>query len=307
MVIFADTGMRKNLRTVAVIVLTLSQWQQGQMCAAQAPTKSTPLLRSQSAKMDTQPPRTSEPGKSHLLFGRVEQLTTQEGANFPLTAEKPIGGTQASNYGTLYTGKLVSEFPSAFHGMWSGTLRLMQCDMAPAAQSKPQSALCRVGMVGQTNVKFQKTGGLLRLSPLNIAFRVPLTDTRYLALAKASTALSTQDKQPNATEREKPFTFVISLGDIQGPTFAGGKLKAHALSNGVREVGQSSFEQDLLVEQFFQAPYQQPENGYCENVIRFRRLSATKLFVEAVTVTYDQNRQFLSKMCFAGYIQKMRL
>ncbi|HEY9757273.1 MAG TPA: hypothetical protein V6C97_19045 [Oculatellaceae cyanobacterium] len=289
------------------VMLTLIQSLNAQICIAQTSTKTTPLLRSQSAKMDTQIPRTSEPAKSHLLFGRVEQLTTQEGAQFPLTEEKPIGGTQASNDGTLYTGKLVNEFPAAFHGGWRGTLRLMQCDLAPAAQSKPQSSLCRVGMVGQTNVKFEKVGGRLRLSPLNIAFQVPLTDERYSALAKStSPAPSAHDKQTNRTDREKPFTFVISLGDIQGPTFAGGELKAHALSNGVREVGPSTFEQDLLVEQFFQAPYQPPENGYCENVIRFRRLSATKVFVQAVTVTYDQQRQFLSKMSFAGYIQKFR-
>jgi hypothetical protein len=269
--------------------------------------KESPQLQSETAAMDTASAH-SVPAKTHTLFGRVEQLTTQSGAQFPLVAAPNANlglEGQATNDGTLYTGKVVSSFPDNMQGLWSGTLRLMQCDLSAAARAKPQSQLCKVGMVGQTNIKFDRSSGRLKLSPVNIVFRTPVTNGLYSSLVGSPHAPQ-QSNQQSQQNQQKSFEFVISLGDIHGPTFAGGQIQAQTLSNSIREVATSAFEQDLLVAQSYAAPMQASETGYCENAIRFRRMSATQQYVEAVMVNYDDRRQFIAKMVFAGYIQKVR-
>ena len=273
---------------------------------AKSPAKELPELKSQSATIDTSVPR-SAPAKTHILFGRVEQLTSQPGAQFPLLStpsanlalERP-----GADDGTLYTGKIVNSFPENSQGLWHGTLRLMQSDFSEAARSMPQSQLCKVGMVGQTNIRFQRANGKLQLAPVNIVFQVPVTNGAYSNLVNAPGA-SEQGSQRHQN-RQTSLEFVVSLGDIKGATFAGGQIQARTMTNSTREVAESTFEQDSLVAQTFEAPGKPSQEGYCENAIRFRRMNATQQYVEAVMVNYDDRRQLIMKMIFAGYIQKAR-
>ncbi|MBA4078929.1 MAG: hypothetical protein C0508_28120, partial [Cyanobacteria bacterium PR.023] len=127
------------------------------------------------------------------LYGRIEQITSGNGANFPIIlkamtpqldnslVKKPLSG--AASEATMFSGTIAKSFPSDYRGNWGGDLTVWRVEQDPICYKiDPDEAgkvlkIFKSGAKGSTNFMFaQDTRGGIVLAPAKVMFSVPGKD-----------------------------------------------------------------------------------------------------------------------------------
>ena len=234
-----------------------------------------------------------------ILRGRIEELQGKPGAQFPIHQGSLLEESGAS---TLYSGSSVGSFPSNMLGTWGGILQLQRIQIAPLAyqldpaETKQTAQLARPGIRGQVNFTFFKHGTKTMLEPADITFM------SMPALGNGTNNMASALQQMSGA---MPCIWTLHLGSTQGVSLSGNTVRTVVLRNDIRQLSPKVLEQQIVTrEESTNTQTGRSRHSYSESVVRFTDYDASRRVVQAASVDYSKDRQFLRKMVFAGYVTK---
>ena len=234
-----------------------------------------------------------------ILRGRIEELQVKQGAQFPIQQSSLLEEGGAS---TLYSGSSVGSFPSNMLGIWGGILQLQRIQIVPLAyqldpaETKQTAQLARPGIRGQVNFTFYKHGTKTMLEPANITFM------SMPALGNGTNNMASALQQMSGA---MPCIWTLHLGSTQGVSLSGNTVRTVVLRNDIRQLSPKVLEQQIVTcEESSNTQTGRSRHSYSESVVRFTDYDASRRVVQAASVDYSKDRQFLRKMVFAGYVTK---
>jgi hypothetical protein len=287
------------------------------------------LRREPTAVLKQEKATTVQP-KSHMLFGRIEELTSGVGAKFPVlkaqTAKMDFSGQtlKAGASESIFSGQVVRSFPSELNGTWGGVLQLQQIQLDPSYyqldqdEAKQTADLMRPGLQGKVNMAFQNTGSGLTLEPAKIFFSAPMTQARMdrqmsqlggggMSIPGMGNMASNpgMGQMMQSMMMSVPYIWYISLGAVQGTGVSGNSVQTNVIKNDVRQLNPTVIEQQILSREYDTNPKTgKSRTSFSESVVRFTRYNSSQQYVQAVAVDYSAEKKFLRKMVFAGYVTK---
>ncbi|HEY9684671.1 MAG TPA: hypothetical protein V6C86_24025 [Oculatellaceae cyanobacterium] len=271
--------------------------------------------------------------KTRTLFGRIEELTAGSGAKFPtLRAQTPtldLRGTaeqlKASATQSLYSGEAVKSFPADMSGNYGGVLRLQAIQLDPLyyrmdpAEAKEVADLMRVGLDGKVNFRFDNAHGGVALEPAQIFFTAPMTQARLNRQMEqlngtgglGMMGMGSMASMPGMGQMMQqmmmsvPYMWSLNFGNTAGTGVSGNSTQTTLVKNEVRQLSPTVIEEQIVQrEHDTNSRTGQNRVTYSESVIRFTRYNSSQQYVQAAGVDYSEDKKFLRKMVFAGYVTK---
>jgi len=263
--------------------------------------------------------------KSTMLFGRIEQLTAGAGAQFPsLKAQTAKMDTRsvtlkAAASDNVFSGEVVRSFPTSFAGQYGGKLQLSLIQTSPlyaqvrASEATQALKLMHQGLEGSVNVSLVQGASGVVLQPLQIYCNAPMADSRAGSSGMDSipglgslASMGAMGQMMKTMIASMPYTFVVSLGNINGTGVGGGGVQNTVIKETIHELSPTVIEQDLIAnEQTTDATSGRVTGrGYSESVVRVTKYDQTRLFIQAASVDYNYDKRFLRKTLFQGYVTK---
>jgi hypothetical protein len=270
---------------------------------------------------------------TRTLFGRIEELTAGSGAKFPtLKAQTPsfdLRGQQndlkASASQSMYSGQTVKSFPSDMSGNFGGTLQLQAIQLDPLYyrmdpnEAKEVADLMRPGLQGKVNFRLENARGGVTLEPSQIFFQAPMTQARLnrqLEMLNGSgglgamgmgnmAAMPGMGQMMQQMMMSVPYMWSINFGNTAGTGVSGNTTQTTLVKNEVRQLSPTVIEEQIVQrEHDTNQKTGQNRTTYSESVIRFTRYNSSQQYVQAVGVDYSEDKKFLRKMVFVGYVTK---
>ena len=294
--------------------------------ASEARPSTAPAQRQE----ERRPEERAASAKPTMLYGRIEELTTMPGAKFPIqlkaqTAKMDPRGVamKGSAVDTLYSGKLVKSFPSQYDGVWGGKLQVYQMqqdrlyyDVDPDS-AKQTAELLKPGMLGQVNLQFEQHGTTVNLEPAQIYFSAPMSESRYSSMMNQmgqgqSVSIPGFGNMPGGMGammksfmQQMPYIFVVNLGNAAGTGVSGNAIQQGIVRNEIRQLSPTVVEQQLVTSK----TETNPKTGrtlreFTETVVRVTRYDSMRLYVQAASVDYSQDKRFMDKLVLNGYVTK---
>ncbi len=289
----------------------------------------------------------AQPGKSNsqtarqstMLYGRIEQIAGNPGAQFPvvLQAQTPkLDARQPKNkiqqgQASSFSGSLVRSFPQQFTGVWGGHLKIWTsqmdniCWQIDAEEANRTRQLLTPGREGSVNFDFsQNAAGKIDLEPAQVVFMVPMKDTRMqeqlngmlgngaLGQAGGLTLPGVDSKQmANMMQQvasSMTVPIMVSFGSINNSSVegvSGNSIRAVVLGNTIRQLSPGVLEQQIIT----QESQRNNKTGktrqeYSETVVRFTSQTNNDLYVQAAAVNYTSNREFERKLILYGTVRR---
>lgn len=266
------------------------------------------------------------------LYGRIEQITSGNGANFPIIlkamtpqldnslVKKPLSG--AASEATMFSGTIAKSFPSDYRGNWGGDLTVWRVEQDPICYKiDPDEAskvlkIFKSGAKGSTNFMFaQDTRGGIVLAPAKVMFSVPGKDIgadqqmAQMMGGQSFASMGPMGQMMQQMAQSMPVPVIFSFGDIQSSQYAkglsGNEFVQRTLKNQVRQLAPNVLEQDIVAEcnEIMRATGQ-PRKRYEESVLRFTKVNSQQMYVQAAQVVFGQDRKFQQKIVMYGYVTK---
>lgn len=238
--------------------------------------------------------RAEEPEKvsatSPKLYGRIQELYSSNGAKLPVPLElmTPIMDTSLEKKLNANVSKQQS-YPSDFRGTWTGELVIISSKFDKtfwefdAAEAESQSELLKVGTKGRCTVNFEKgKEQSISLEPCRILFNTPI-----------------------AGSKENRF-YALHLGDLNsGWGVTGNELNCQLKRNEMKQSNENSVEQQIVTLDTDRNPRtKKSRSGYTENVLSFTRVDKNKLYLQAASVSYDNDGKFQNKVILTGTLNR---
>lgn len=285
------------------------------------------------AQKTTAPSTVIKAGTSSArLFGRIEQITSGKGANFPIVfkAATPSLDTsltasalkgQAQDI-TMYSGTVAKSFPEDYRGTWGGSLKVWTLEQAPICfQIDPEEA-SKVQRIftnkaeGSVNFMFANdTKGGIYLAPAQIMFQVP---GKAVDLDKQMTqmmggqslaSMGPMGQMMAQMANSMPVPIIFAFGDLQTSSMAkglsGNEFVQRTMRNTVRQLSKDVIEQQIIAQmnEVMKATGR-PRVRYEESVIRFTKVNPQQMYVQAAQVVYGPDRKFQQKIVMYGYVTR---
>ncbi len=266
------------------------------------------------------------------LYGRIEQITSGNGANFPIIlkamtpqldnslAKKPLSG--AATDVSMFSGTIAKSFPSDYRGNWGGDLTVWRVEQDPICYKiDPEEAskvlkIFKSGAKGSTNFMFaQDTRGGIVLAPAKVMFSVPGKDIgadqqmAQMMGGQSFASMGPMGQMMQQMAQSMPVPVIFSFGDIQSSQYAkglsGNEFVQRTLKNQVRQLAPNVLEQQIVAEcnEIMRATGQ-PRKRYEESVLRFTKVNSQQMYVQAAQVVFGQDRKFQQKIVMYGYVTK---
>ena len=228
---------------------------------------------------------------SPKLYGRIQELYSSTGAKLPLPFEPmaPIRDTSLDGE-KLHAGVSKQQsYPTDFRGTWTGELVMISSkfDKAfwdfDAAEANSQSELLKVGTKGRCTVNFEKAKDQsISLEPCRIMFNAPMLG-------------SNQNR-----------FYALHLGDLNsGWGVTGNELNCQLKKNEMKQSNDNSVEQQIVTLDTDRNPRtKKTRSGYTENVLSFTRVEKNKLYLQAASVSYDNDGRFQNKVILTGTLNR---
>ena len=277
-------------------------------------------------------PAAAQPVK---LYGRIEQITASNGANFPivLKAMTPSLDTSLQQKNlkagasdtSLYSGTVAKSFPQDFRGTWGGNLTVWRIEQAPICwKIDPEEAskiqrIMKSGSTGAVNFMFANDAkGGITLAPAKILFQVPGRDVdmgKQMAqmMGGNMAAMGPMGQMMEQMAQNMPVPIMFYFGEFRAGTdtneraLSGNAVQQYVIRNTVRQLSQGVIEQQLITQtnEIMRATGQ-PRKRYTESVLRFTRTSAGQMYVQAAQVTYGGDKKFQEKIVMYGNVAQGR-
>ena len=281
----------------------------------------------------TAAPAAKPQSTSRTLFGRIEELTAGSGAKFPtLRAQTPTldlrGQETALKAGatqSVYSGQAIKSFPADMSGNFGGTLQLQSIQLDPLYyrvdpnEAREVADLMRPGLQGKTNFRFENGRNGVTLEPSQIFFQAPMTQARLnrqMAMLNGSggmgmmgmgnmAAMPGMGQMMQQMMMSVPYMWSLNFGNTAGTGLSGNSTQTTLVKNEVRQLSPTVIEEQIVQrEHDTNAKTGQNRTTYSESVIRFTRYNSSQQYVQAVGVDYSEDKRFLRKMVFVGYVTK---
>lgn len=264
--------------------------------------------------------------ESPKLFGRIEQLAVDGDVKLPSlkmqTAQLDLRGKLTQRELEKYSGTIAKSFPTEFKGIWGGTLFVWSYRYSPdylkedRAEAVQTAQILKPGRSGAVNFQFYRNRlNQIALEPAKILLSVPLKDTgSFSRIMGGSSGMESQ---------MGPFAGAFSqvMGNMEAPAVmlyfgtaatsdmekgvSGNEFRQVTVKNVIRELGPGVMEQQIVTKSLTKVVSTGKTNaGYIESVLRFKRLSDTKLYVLAASVNYSGAGKYLSKLIMYGTVDK---
>ena len=224
------------------------------------------------------------------LYGRIEQLSGQEGATLPLklVPQTPLLDKSLSSTAPL-SGKLARSFPLDYLGQWSGemTISTFACDEAfyrfDPVEAKKQEQLLAPGTKGTCSVTFFVNG------------------------EKKIDMLTTDVAFNGVLDNGSPTIYNLHLGNLQaGKGVTGNEITSALLKNSLTELKENVWEQESVTTDRDRNPKSgKIKTDYTENVLRLTRVDHNHLYLQAATVSYGKHGKFQNKVLLYGTLTKV--
>lgn len=224
------------------------------------------------------------------LFGRIQELYSSTGAKLPVPLEPMTPIRDASLDGALNAGVSKQQsYPNDYRGSWTGELVIISSNFAKSfwefdsAEADTQSELLKVGTKGRCTVNFDKgKDQSIKLEPCRILFNAPM-------------AGSDQNR-----------FYALQLGDLSsGWGVTGNELNCQLKKNDIKQSNDNSIEQQIVTLDTDRNPRtKKSRSGYTENVLHFTRVEKNKLYLQAASVSYDNDGKFQNKVILSGTLNR---
>ena len=277
-------------------------------------------------------------GKAPLLYGRIEQIAGQAGAQFPVLKEqtakldtRQLSKTTKDGRLNTFTGSLVRSFPQQFNGTWGGHLKIWTsqmdaiCWQLDSEEANRTRQLLTPGREGSVNFNFeQAAGGQIDLEPAQVIFLVPMKDTHMqeelnsmlgaggLGQAGGLTLPGMDSRQMASAMQQMANNMTVPImvnfgninrSDVEG--ISGNEIKASVLSNAIRQLSPSILEEQIVtLESQRNKRTGKVRQEYAETVMRFTNQDANTLYVQAAAVNYTADRKFERKLILYGIVRR---
>ncbi len=261
-------------------------------------------------------------GSLPMLKGRLEEVAGT-GAKLPvgfilgLKAQKGrVDPTAVKPHVDRIKG-LVASFPADWQGNWGGQLKIhwTQMDKASwdfdAAEAKETQDILRPGTTGTTTFSFYQDSRSILLQPARVTF--PPRTNSYASREmqnqlKNSPFASMLGNNPAASQMFNSMATgipVMYLGDLTGVGVTGNQLSSRVVKNVIKELKPGVLEQNIVAQEAErQKQTGQVRNSYSETVLRFTKINTSQLYVQAATLKYRSDGQFLQKVIMYGTVNR---
>ena len=256
-------------------------------------------------------------GGGHItLRGRLEELGGR-GASLPAGVVLNLK-TRSAKLDQSFEHKLqgrVASFPVDWRGSWSGSLKVWTNQFDPVAfdfdpeETQEVQRVMAPGQAASVTFTFFQQNNQIALQPAQMVFP-PRKDTpmarqmqQQIQNSPLAQMLGSQGGQLLAEMSAGTPVFV--LGDLAGVGVTGNALNNQLVKNDIRQLKPGVLEQNLVVEQHEKhRKTGEQENSIAETVLRFTKISATQLYVQAASIDYRWDGHFKSKVIFYGTVTR---
>lgn len=269
---------------------------------------------------------------STKLYGRIEQIANGNGAQFPslkaqvpsldtsLSKTEPIKG-QAQDY-SMYSGTVAKSFPQDYRGNWGGELTTFRVEQDPICfkidpvEAGKISRIFKSGSKGSVNFMFANdTKGGIYLAPAQILYQVPGKDVdlegqmKQMMGGQSMSSMGPMGQYMQQMMQSMPVPITFYFGDMQTNAMAkglsGNEMVQRTIRNTVRQLSPTVLEQQIVAQcnEIMKATGQ-PRVRYEESVLRFTKVNAQQMYVQAAQVVYGPDRKFQQKIIMYGYVTK---
>jgi len=271
-------------------------------------------------------------GQPMKLYGRIEQLTATTGANFPIqlksmtaqmdnTPSSKLSGKVGTDP-TLFSGTIAKSFPSDYRGNWGGTLKVWTvvqdpiCYKIDPVEATKLAKIFKSGSEGQVNFQFANdVKGGIYLAPAQVMFQESGADAglgqqmSQMMGGQSLSAMGPMGAMMQQMAANMPVPVIFSFGDIQSSSMAkglsGNDFVQRTLRNTTRQLAANVLEQDVVAQSNeIMKSTGQPRTRYSESVLRFTKVNAQQMYVQAAAVTYGPDKKFQDKIIMYGYVTK---
>lgn len=266
-------------------------------------------------------------GGSAKLFGRIEQLSGEGDVKLPalqaLTPKLDPRGKLLAGELEKYSGTIAKSFPSDWRGTWGGSLAVWSYRYSPAylqvdrAEAINTANILKVGRSGQTNFQFYRNSrnNQIALEPAKVLLSIPMKDSYTFGKMMGGAGGMNSQMGPFAGN------FNQMVGNMEAPIVtlyfgnaatngmetgvSGNEFRQTVVKNVIRELGPGVIEQQIVTKFVSNVAGTGRQNtGYEEAVMRFKKLSESKLYVLAASVKYSGTGKYLSKLIMYGTVDR---
>lgn len=301
------------------------------------PAPAAPAAHPAAARPATAHP-TARPAAQGPVTGRIEELCNTPGAVLPplkalvpkLDNSKPmmlkggvnenVAGAQAlqGSAGQSQGGGVVKSFPVDYSGTWGGSLKVWTTQYGPLAwqfdpdEAKQESAILAPGREGSVNFTFaQDASGGVHVEPTQVVYTVQSS----MSTSQMSSQLGGNNAQAQALAQLMgggsgtimvPKMYAMHLGNLpSGIGVTGNYLQSRVEKNEIRQLKPGVLEQTIVTRDAdTNSKTGKTRQSYSENVLRFTRLNASQLYVQAAIVKYNVSGKFENKCVMYGTVNR---
>lgn len=252
-----------------------------------------------------------------MLVGRLEELGGS-GAKLPIGVlmKLKIGTAKLDPSATKPTvvQGVVSSFPVDFQGQWGGQLKVHWAQFDPASYTfdREETLLTQKietpGAMAGTTFNFVQQGNVISVEPAQLYF-APRRDTANAKamqqqLGPLAGMLGGGNSQMLSMMTESiPVMVLGSATGLRGLT--GNALESRVIKNDIRQLKPGVLEQNIVVQESEQhRSTGSVQRSLSETVMRFTKLNAGQLYVQAASIKYRNDGHFLNKVLFYGTVNR---
>ncbi|MBX9720053.1 MAG: hypothetical protein K2X81_01555, partial [Candidatus Obscuribacterales bacterium] len=271
---------------------------------ARIPLKMVAMTPIRDASLDAPPPKLASNAKAFNLSGQIA------------TTQKTQTPTQTLT--SMVSKSPPPSFPTDYRGTFSGDLTIQQVNFDPTyfefdkAEATKQAKIITVGRQGRCSATFyQGNSGKIELKPTNVTFSVmlnaaeeikdmgdsPLTALLGGANGGASSLLGNM---------QIPVPIVLPLGNLPsgGRGVTGNEMGSELMKNNLKELAKGVLEQQVVTKDTDKNKNGQVRTTYTESVLRFTKVNEDRLYLQAASVSYNDEGQYQNKVLMSGMLDR---
>lgn len=259
-------------------------------------------------------------GQPLKLFGRIEELCSGTGAKIPLKmqAMTPIRDASLDEKNkTLAARASLQSFPIDYRGTWSGELTVWNANFDKSYwefdpdEANKESQLLRRGTKGRCGVTFYEGANKrIELQPCEVVFTTTVNAAdemkQMMGASSPFGAMFAGGANPMIANVQVPYMYALHLGNLtSGTGVTGNQLNSQLMKNTLKELARGVVEQEVVTRDSDRNPRTgKIKTGYSESVLRFTRLDANRLYLQAASVSYRNDGRFQYKVILYGTLDR---
>ena len=282
-------------------------------CGARLAIASKPLTHNN--QLSSAPPAQS----------RISELLSQNGAKLPLKLQALTPKMDTSGAKPVLLTGAVSKsgsFPQDWQGQWKGilTIKVFQynpiCARFDPAEFAQTQSLMRPGTSGAVTFEFsQGSDRKIELQPAQVYFSKPSVQNHFIFESSKAQASQQDASSPGPgwlkigrlrPVASPPFRYILHLGLYQtGIGVTGNTLSGNILSDTVKTLAPDVIEQQVLAyESDVSRLTGSVGHAFSESDIQFTAEDQDTLKVEAASVRYGPDGEFVDKVILQGEVRR---